>query len=281
MKRPIIYDYQNYRTYLKDMFCYKKYKNKHFSHRAFAKRVGFSSPSSLSRFINGERNLTSSSLAKVVKGFAIKTKEREYFENLVFMNQASSHDEKNYYYQKMMRLKGFSSDHKIEKSHYEYFSKWYYPVIREIISFGSREYTAKEIANILNPKITVQDAEKALKLLLNLGLINKDQDDKWQRNEKGLTTGPEVSSIIITNFHKEMIKLATESFDRHPVDKRDISGVVLNVNSKSINKIKARIDAFRNELMEMALQEDTTNQVFYVSIQGFPLTHEVKKEKVE
>ena len=80
MKRPVIFDYLDYRAFLKDMFCFRKWKDKHFSYRYFAGKSGFASPNYLKLVIDGDRNLTNGSIAKIAKGFKLKKQEREYFE---------------------------------------------------------------------------------------------------------------------------------------------------------------------------------------------------------
>lgn len=272
IERPDIFDYLDYRAFLRDMFNYKKEKNQYFSYRAFSGRAGFSSPNFLKLVITDQRNLTNASVGKIAKGFDLKKQERDFFENLVFMNQASSHDDKNHYYTKMMSANGYLKSHKIDKSSYEYFSKWYYPAIREIAIFGNRNSTPEEMAKLLNPNITLKEAENALNLLLELELLRKDKAGLWKQVDKVVSTGPEVKSLVIANYHKEMIKLGIESLERHPSDKRDISGVTLSVKKEKITEIKKRIVAFRKELLKLACEDENSDQVVQINIQAFPLT---------
>ena len=272
MKRPKIYDYTDYRAFLKDLFRFRKQKDNFFSYRYFSGRAGFSSPNFLKLVIDGKRNLTSASLAKVAKGFEFRTQEREFFENLVFMNQAKDHEEKNYYLKKMMSLQGYTKVRKIEKQSYEYFSRWYNPAIREIVMFGQRNFTAEQIASALSPKITVREVERALKLLLALGLIRKTKDGLWEQSDPALSTGPEVESIAIANYHREMLTLAADSLERYTSKERDITALTLRVNHRSMDEIKKRTARFRRELLELALEEEDADQVIQINLQAFPLT---------
>lgn len=272
MKCPDIYNYLDFRAYLKDLFNYNKKNKKNFSYRYFAMKAGFTSTGFLKLVIDGKRNLTNESIAKIAKGFSIKKREREFFENLVFMNLAKSHEERNHYYQKMISMKGNTKINRIEKARYEYFSKWYYPVIREIVSFGDRRHTPAQIARILNPEITPKQAKIALKLLTELELIKKDESDCWEKCNKAISTGPEVKSLVVTNFHKEMIKLADESFERHPARERDISALTLSVKKDSMEEIKERVIAFRKELLEYSCTHKNLDEVIQINIQIFPLT---------
>jgi uncharacterized protein (TIGR02147 family) len=274
---PNIYEYMDYRAFLNDMFRFRKKKDSYFSYRYFSNKAGFSSPNFLKLVIEGKRNLTNASIAKVSKGFGFSKQERESFEALVFMNQAKDYEQKNHYLKKVMSIKGYNNIRRIEKKSYEYFSKWYNLAIRETVMFRGRNLTAEQIAGILNPKITTREAEKSINLLMEIGLIRKDKDGLWEQSDPALTTGPEVQSLAIANLHREMLRLATESIERYPADKRDITALTLRVNSGDMEELKRRIAHFRKELLESALVEEDTDQVIQVNIQAFPLTD---KEKV-
>lgn len=272
MDRPVVYDYLQYRAYLKDMFEYKKATHDFFSYRFFAKEAGFASPNYLKLVTDGQRSLTNTSIEKIAKGFELKKQEREFFEYLVFMNQASTHDEQNRYYRKMLSIKGYTNTHRLEKASYDYFAKWYYPAIREIITFRDHRFTPEQIADRLNPEITPKEAEKALRLLLELKLIEKDSDGRWQQCDKIVSTGPEVKSLAIANYHKEMLKLASDAIERYLSEERDITAITLSVKRETLVDIKARIASFRRELLELASNDEDSDQIYQINFQVFPLT---------
>lgn len=274
MNRPLVYNYLDYRLFLGDMFQYRKQRNPHFSYRYFSKRAGFASPNFLKLVITGQRNLSNASTGKISKGFGLRKKEREFFENLVFMNQATAHEEKNYYYQKIISRQGANNLHTLEKATYDYFAKWYNPAIRELIAMTPKNWSARELAERLSPKVSVRKVEAALSLLQKIGLIAKDEQGFWRSEQRDLTTGPEIQSLIVANFHREMLALASESIERYRADKRDISAVTLSIHKDSIAEYKARLAAFRRELLEIAASEENPNHVIQINLQLFPLTYQ-------
>ena len=272
MTRPVVFEFFDFRMFLQKIFAYKKAANKKYSYRCFAGKAGFASPNFLKLVMDGNRNLTSASIAKIAKGFGLKKKEREYFENLVFMNQAADHDEKNHYYLKMIAAKGSREARKIEKAAYEYFSKWYFPAIRELATFGNGKNSPEQIASALHPVIKANEAEKALQTLSSLGLIKKTKDGRWEQADKIIITGPEVRSFLITTYHLEMIRLAGEAIDRYPAEKRDISALTLGVKKERLGEIKKKIITFKQELLELFSTDEDPDQVLQVNVQAFPLT---------
>jgi uncharacterized protein (TIGR02147 family) len=279
MKRPVVYDYRDYRAFLKDTWKYRKKQKAHFSYRLFSKKAGFSSPNFLKLVIDGQRNLTNESVAKIARGFDLKKQEREFFENLVFMNQAADLEEKNHYYRKMMSVGGNLKIRKLERAFFEYFSKWYYPAVREIVMLGSRDHTAKQVASMLMPSITVREARKALRLLQELGFIRKDKDGRWEQCDKALTTGPEVRSLAVANFHREMLKRADDAIERFAAHERDISGLTLSTTGDKIAELKKKIVAFRKEVLNLVCDDDVPDEVVQLNIQMFPLADSSEREE--
>lgn len=272
MKKPLVFEYLDYRIFLKDMYAYRKKKDQYFSYRQFSGKAGFASPNFLKLVIDDQRNLSPASILKIAKGFGIKGTQRDFFENLVLMNQAQEHEQRNYYYQKMISISGFKKIHKIAKSQYQYFSKWYYPVIREMIRFNGGNLSAEQVARLLRPKISIAEAKSGINLLVRLGLIQKNADDQWELIEDNISTGPEVKSLVVANFHKEMLRLAGESIDGVPAVKRDISALTLCINRERFSELKSRIIAFRKELLDLADSDQDPDQVIQVNIQLFPLS---------
>jgi uncharacterized protein (TIGR02147 family) len=272
MNRPLIFEYLDYRAFLKDMYVYRKSRERIFSYRYFSGKAGFASPNFLKLVIDGQRNLSHTSMLKIARGFELKGNERDFFEHLVFMNQAGEHEERNHYYQKMMSVNGHKAIHKIARDSYAYFSKWYYPVIREIIRFRMEGLTAEKIASLLRPRISVAEARTAIKLLLRLNLIRKNAGGMWEQTDQDITTGPEVRSLVVANFHREMLKLADAAIDDVPANERDISGLTLSLSRERFPELKARIVAFRKELLELTGRDQSPDQVVQVNIQLFPLS---------
>jgi uncharacterized protein (TIGR02147 family) len=276
---PNIFEYHDFRAFLRDMYTFKKEQYQQFSYRSFALKAGFSSPNFLKLVMDGQRNLTNESVAKMAQGFSLKKNEREYLESLVFMNQAQNHDERNHYYQKTISLKNNTVIKHLEKASYEYFSKWYYPVIREIVTFGNGNLSAEQIALLLNPPITAHEAQKAITALVELDLIRKAPSGGWEQCDKTISTGPEVRSLVVANYHRAMLRMATESIERHPADQRDITALTLSISPDRINLLKERIAAFRRELLEVAGEAENPDRVIQINFQLFPVTKPISKEE--
>ena len=254
------------------MFQHRKATTPRYSHRLFARMAGFAAPNFLKLVIDGKRNLTSTSIAQVAKGFKLKKSEREFFENLVYMNQAGEMGEKDHYYRKMIAMMPKGTVKTIDRAQYDYFSRWYLPVIRELVVFGNRARSAEQIAAMLNPPVRARDVEGALERLMQLGLIRKDSEGRWEQSEALLRTEPEVKSVLIANYHREMIRMADAAIERFPAAKRDITALTLSINTERLGELKQKIAAFRQEILDNFAQDSNPDQVIQINFQVFPVT---------
>lgn len=271
VERPQITGYLDYREFLRDLFAFCKETEAHFSYRFLAGRAGFSSPNFLQLVIEGKRNLSSTSVRKVAKGFELTARERSFLECLVLMNQAENHWERDEYYRKLLSLKKGTTVRKLAKAEYDYFSNWYVPVIREVACWNEGRLSAAEMARLLEPTITTRQAEKALQVLTELNLLTRDDAGNWRKQDAVVTTGPEVRSLCVTNFHREMIPLGSQAIERFAPEERDVSALTLTISRDRLPALKKRLIAFRQELLELARVEEHPDQVVQVNIQAFPL----------
>jgi uncharacterized protein (TIGR02147 family) len=267
---PNLFQYYDYRQFLRDFIDYKKRIDTKYSYRYFSNKAGFSSTNFISLVVKGKRNLSSDSIGKISKGIKFNKQERSFFENLVFMNQAASHEEKDHYYQKMLSSAPVSNLRMLGKSSYEYFSQWYNPVVRELVEIVPHPIDPQLIASLIIPSIKPSQVKASIELLKSLDLISMDENGRYKKNHAVVTTGNEVQSLQIANFHKAMIKLAAGAIDRFHAKDRDISGMVLSIDSKNIPVIKQKIADFKSDLSEFARGQRDEDQVIFIQILAFP-----------
>ena len=105
-----IFEYDNYRFFLRDFFKEQKRLKAAFSHRFFARRAGFSSSSFCAHVIEGKRNLTADSLRRMLKGLGLSGRPATYFESLVHYNQARTAEDRDESTRALERLATLPND---------------------------------------------------------------------------------------------------------------------------------------------------------------------------
>lgn len=277
-KTKSIFEYTDYRVYLRDRFLQLKSENKNFSFRYFSKQAGFKSQSVLKQVIDGQSNIAPKSIEKYIRALKLKSDEAEFFENLVLMNQAKSSQEKELYAEKIIKLKKYQQLYPLSVAQLNYYQNWYYIPVRELVGLAGFRENPEWIAESIVPSITAQEVEKALADLLALGLIYRDAEGSLKQNQKDISTGDTVISELVRNYHRTMIKKGGEAIVRFSREDRDISAVALCVSDRDLENLKAMIRQFRKDIMRIAAQADTRNQLYQLNIQFFPLSRPTDKD---
>lgn len=278
MKKISIYNYTNYRHFLRDLLEVTREKDPEFSFRKFCKIAGIVSPSFLKHVIDNDRNLSVEGAQKFMLGFGIEGAEAAFFEILVQMNQAKTLDERNKHFQHLKKFSGFRQVCQLERDGFEYYRKWYHPAVRELVGMCQGVVTAKWITTKINPRITLKAAQESLDLLLRLGLIEKTADS--YRKKHALVKGfSDLKSMALQNYHKEMINLGKESMERFSSEIRNVTSVTISIPESKIPEIKEKIARLREDLLQLALQSKDPDTVVQVNFQEFPLTDNISKDK--
>ncbi|MEO6098374.1 MAG: TIGR02147 family protein [Fibrobacteria bacterium] len=268
---PEILQYSNYRTYLADYYEFRKSESPVFSYRFFANKAGISSPNYLKLVTDGKRNLTKKSLLKFVSALGLKGTRADFFENLVFFNQATTIAERNNYYGNILRTRSKSNLRKLEEAQFQLFSDWRHIAVRELAATKGFRSDAQWVAKRLRNAITEKEAEESLKLLAVLGLFKKTPNG-YVQNDLNITTTDEVKSLLVKNYHHQMIGMASRALDSLPSAQRDISSITIPIHPKDFGKVKEHIRLMRKELLNLGAEAGTGEDVVQVNIQLFPLT---------
>lgn len=274
MSRPLridVYAYLDYRAFLRDAYAELKARGRGFSYRAFARRAGMSSPNFLKLVIEGQRNLTTQSAAQFATALELSEKESQFFTELVAFNQATTASEKNLAFGRIGKHRKHRRVRKLDRGMFAYLSKWYFPAIRELVGCRSFREDPEWIATALTPTISVAQAREALALLEELGLVERADDGRLVQGEPLVSTGAEVRSLGIGNFHRQMMERAAASIEGVDRQDREISGLTVALSAEGFALFKERIQALRAELLELSAQEQDPTRVVQFNFQAFPL----------
>ncbi|MGZ6398786.1 MAG: TIGR02147 family protein [Bdellovibrio sp.] len=275
-----IFQYDNYRLFLKDYYEWSKLENKNFSFRFFSRALGYKSPNFLKCVIDGTRNLTTDGVSRFIKALKLNKDEADFFKNLVFHNQAKTEEEKRIYAEHILHSRAYKKLLPLREAQFSYFANWYLIPIRELVGLPHFQEDPEWIARSLVPEITPAQAKQAFEELLQLGLIARDENGRVVQTSSDITTPDDIVSTFKADCLKEFIKLGSESIKRVPRDKRDISSVTIGLSESSFLQIKEIAKKFRREIMDIASKEqDSSDNIYQFNIQFFPLTETSSKEK--
>lgn len=273
-----VFDYHDVRAYLRDLYAYKKQTTRGFSYRAFARRAGLRSPNHLKRVIDGERALTEEMAIRYASALGLEGEEAEYFRDLAAFSRARTDLERNAAYRRLASHRGYRAANMHELAQAAYHAKWYIPAIREMALRPDFHAEPNWIAPRMLPRITSAEAQAALDVLFQLGLLRHDDAGRVVQGTAVVSTGAETRGLNVRNYHRAMMDRAKEAMTLIPPDKRDISSLTFCVEEAAMIRVKQEIQAFRKELVAMLAEEPRGDRVLQLNLQLFPLTTSGEEE---
>lgn len=273
-KIPSVYEYLDYRAFLRDHFAASKRINKNYSFRYFARRAGYASSNFLKLVMDGKRNLGPETIGQFAKALKLDAREASFFADLVALGQAETVAERNRAFERVAANRRFRAARRLEGPLFEYLTHWYYPAVRELAGRADFREDPRWIAGQILPRITAEQARAALGTLEQLGLLVRSEG-RLVRGDPSLTTGHEVRSVVIPAYHRQMIERAGNAVDAVPPEQRDISALTVCIRESSLPELKERIHRFREEMLEMCDRQEQPERVYQLCIQLFPLSQRV------
>ena len=273
-----IFTYIDYRLFLRDYIHEKKLNSNGFSFKVIADRAGFKARDYILRVMNGSRNLSQSGVCMLSQALRFSEKEAEYFTNLVGFNQAKKPSEKEFFFNKISAIRKYGQAQKLRNDQFEYLSEWYYVAIRSLLPVMDFKDDFAALAKFLDPPLTPGQAKKAVNLLLRLGLVQRTAQGNYTVPASSLSTGDEIASTALFQFHKQSIDLARRALDYFSASDRDISGVTMSLSGPGLKRVKEEVQRFRKRIMEIATEDKGEEGAFQLNIQLFPLSKRRTKQ---
>lgn len=272
-----LFQYDDYRTYLKDYYSFQKEQNSFFSYQYLADKAGFKSKSFLYRIIKNGRCMSSTSAIKLSRALKHTRDEAEFFENLVGYNQAKTEEEQEHYFGRLVRItkrqKSLPENAIITPDKYELYSTWYHQVIRSLIDMYSFNGDYKWLAAMIRPHITESQARRSVELLKRLELIKQDNDGIYSSVQKTITTGAQVQKRALRSYYQSCLQIAQQSINGVAPELRNISGLTLGVSEKTYQKMVERLAELRQEFMQMADSDHEADRVYNIQFQAYPVSN--------
>jgi uncharacterized protein (TIGR02147 family) len=265
--------YSDYRTYLKEYYEAHKAANPNFSFRFLSQKAGINSSAFYKYIMDGKRNLTKATLLKTCLALKLKDRDAEYFENLVFFNQAKTIKEKNLYFDRLTKLRGHYDTRKVREGQYAFYGEWHHSAVRELLECLRFTGDFAALAQRLVPAITAKQAEESLMLLARLGMAKKDAQGRWRQADAVLTTGGQVDAESVVAFQKKMVRLGLEAFAWAGPEERLMSATTFGISEASFDLFKKRIRELKAELLELARLDRKAARVYQLNLNLFPLSH--------
>jgi uncharacterized protein (TIGR02147 family) len=274
-----VFEFQNYREYLRAFYNEQKMTKKSFSYRSFSKKANINTSSFLFHVIQGKKNLTKNTIVKISGAIGHNREESEYFENLVFFNQSNTISEKTYYYSRLIEVRRPLDMENVNKDRYEYYSKWYHSVVREVVTFLDFKGNFSLLGKFLVPPISEREAKDSVCLLEKLGFIERDDQGLYHQTSNLIVVKPDpAETFIVQKFQIEMLEVAMKAYDIIALKERMSTSTTFSISDKTFELIKLRAREFQREVMEMARIDNEQDRAYQITVNVFPVSRSINNE---
>lgn len=273
MKRPMVFDYNNFRTYLEDMFNYNHSINKRFTKAKICRDMGLEKTRSYFQDILNGKYLTPVKANLIAKSFKLPKGEEKYFKVLVNFNQAFDDPvERDFCLEQMLSLKKIKGE-EIDISQYEFYRRWNHTVIRMMLSIVDVENDFSQIQEQLAQDLSLKEIEKSINLLNKLKLIKKDKQGYLRPSSKVMETPQFCSNDIVKTYQVESLIQAERSILKNKeIPQRTITKM-LAFSKNGLESVMAAIERFSNEINVIVAEDsDREDRLYQMILTLFPFT---------
>lgn len=271
-----LYDYDDFRKFLNDYFEEQKKLRAAFSHRFFAAKAGFSSSSYCLNVIRGRFNLTPKSIEKIAKAMDFEPLQKDYFEALVQYNQAEQVEKRESAWEKIVQIRKRIEFTHITTREQAYFSKWYYPVIRELAVSSDWNGDFMKLARMLDPQITTDEARDAIKNLQEWGLLRKVGNHYEETSQ--MLDATQIPPMALRQIRREYIQHAIGAVERKAKDERFAAFTTLAMSESSYNYATEVLEEARKKIIARAANDSNVEKIYELMVVAFPMSKKVEKE---
>lgn len=264
-----LFEYTDYRAFLKDYVEERKRKESFFSLRFFAQKVG-TDPGTVVKILQGQLHLSARLAPKVCLACKFEPREAEYFQAMVEFGKARHGADIRRSFERMGALKGVER-RTLTENQYAFYQSWVHSAVRA--SLGLRPFSGdcKALGASLVPPVSAGKVRESIELLEKLGLIGRTESGQWAVTDALISTGERWRGEAIREFQSQTLDLAKASLHRDPAELREHSTVTLTLRRQDLSLLKERASEFRKELLRIAAMAQDEDAVFQVNVQIFPL----------
>lgn len=273
----LIFSYNNYREYLKDYYQDQKKRRAGFTYSRFSKSCGLGSPNYYKLVMDGEKNLTANNIIRFAKGLNLSEDESEYFEALVNFNQAKDNLEREYYHERVLRIRDRRNSvgrtrRTLEEYEFECVSNWLHHAVMVLTNVSGFRESPRWIRSQLYNLVSEKEVVEILEALQALQLVARNPQGQLQQTNKRVKTKPELQRASSKTFYENLFKRAQQCLELEKSDKREMNTYFVGLSEKQLPELKSRVRKFMSSLNEWAMENPKPKQVYTLLFSGFPLT---------
>lgn len=271
-KKLNIFDYSDYRKFLRDFNDMKKRVNPSWSFGLWASKLGLNSISSITMILNGQRHAGKKIQASLIKYFQFNSKEAYYFEELVKIAK-SSKDDPSLTILLLEQNDDLKTLRDENTEQVDLFFNWKAHCIKELTQIKDFRPDGEWIQKRTNGLIKKDEANKLLSALLKNKFLEQNNIDGKETLVAVTSIHPtkEVTMDSAKAYHKGLMDNSYEAININK-EKRALHSSTLSLLKTDIPKAKEMIREFQMKFSD-EIEQNPADEVYQLNIQFFPLSN--------
>lgn len=269
-----VFMYFDYREYIRDVL--ETLQKDGLSLRAIQESAGLSGSAFFTRILDGSRPLSTANAKTLVTAWGMDEDEAEYFMDMVKFGNERDVDRREGHLKKLLAVRSRNREYALQDSTLKFFSKWYYPVLRDLLPLVPAGTSAERIGRMFTPALRAPQVQSGIDYLVEAGFIAIGEDGKYAVTSPIVSTPPRVRSTILRKYHLKNLEINAEVYDSFTSDDRSITSVTCSLSKEGFEKVREEIAALREKILAIAREDKSPDRVCHVGFQLVPRAKEAK-----
>ena len=271
-----VFMYFDYRDYIRAVL--ETMQSKGLSLRAIQENAGVSGSAFFSRILDGSRPLSIANAKNIAKSWGLSVDESDYFLDLVRFGNEKNVDVREELLRKLLAVRANNQEFALQDSSLKFFSKWYYPVLRDLLPLLPPNMPAEKIGRMFTPVLRAPQVESGIRYLMESGFVTLDENGVYRVEQPIVSTPPRVRSTILRKYHLKNFEVNSEVYDLFTSDDRSVTSVTCSLSKESFEKVREEIAKLREKILALSREEKNPDRVCHV---GFQLVNRAKVKEVK
>lgn len=271
-----VFMYFDYRDFIRAVL--ETMQSKGLSLRAIQENAGVSGSAFFSRILDGSRPLSIANAKNIAKSWGLPDDESDYFLDLVRFGNEKNVDVREELLRKLLAVRANNQEFALQDSSLKFFSKWYYPVLRDLLPLLPPNTPAEKIGRMFTPVLRAPQVESGIRYLMESGFVTLDENGVYHVEQPIVSTPPRVRSTILRKYHLKNLEVNSEVYDLFTSDDRSVTSVTCSLSKESFEKVREEIAKLREKILALSREEKNPDRVCHV---GFQLVNRAKVKEVK
>ena len=256
-----VYQFTDYRAYLKADLESRLGRNPAYSLRAYARDLQIA-PQILSSVLKKKKGISTEVGAHLAERLELSPAEASYLVDLVALAHARSPEAKKIAAFRVEERSKQNEYRSLEAEAFRVISDWYHYAILELMQTADFKSDCTWIAARLG--ISKVETEQAIDRLKQLGFIEEVKHKFVRVLDSSFSANFGAPSAAIRKFTRQVLEKARDALESQSLDERDITTMTMAIDPRRLVQAKKKITKFRRELAEFLEQGERTEVYTFV-----------------